>query len=176
MVIDDEPKVVQLMEVLLKENGYEVLTAGNGLQAYEAIVKQRPNAVILNVLLPGLNGFDLCKRLKGDSDLEQIPVILMTGVYKKSPYKSNAQVAGAEALIGKPTLPGDFLCALRNVLEGLPAEVTLEKAQRPLKDARDGFKRGSGGTISLAERREVAVLAQARPLAQGLPSSRQAPG
>jgi diguanylate cyclase (GGDEF)-like protein len=132
MVIDDEPKVVQLIEVLLKENGYEVLTAGNGLKAYEAIVKQRPDAVISDVLLPGLNGFELCRKLKSDSDLARIPVILMTGVYKKSRYRSDAKAAGAEALLEKPILPGDFLYALRNVLEGLPAEMTLEKAPRLL--------------------------------------------
>jgi diguanylate cyclase (GGDEF)-like protein len=176
MVIDDEPKVLKLMEVLLKENGYDVLTAGNGLQAYEVIAKQRPDAVILDVLLPGLNGFDLCRKLKSDSDLARIPVILMTGVYKKSRYKSEAQVAGAEALIEKPILPGDFLYLLRNVLEGMPPELTLGQAPRRLEEVSDGLKRGPSGTTSPNGRREVVGFPRTSAPSKRVPSHRYASG
>lgn len=108
-VIDDEKKISSLLEAFLQPKGYEVLLAYDGLQGYQLVEEHVPDLVIVDVLLPHLNGFEVCRKIKENPKLAHIPVILMTAIYKKARYKLEGKRAGAEDYIDKPFEFSDLL-------------------------------------------------------------------
>ena len=79
LVIDDNPVVVRLNESLLISNGYEVIIANDGILGLEKAQKEKPDVILLDLILPGIHGLDLCKQLKMDAATSHIPVIVITG-------------------------------------------------------------------------------------------------
>ena len=80
LVVDDEPANVALVSRLMKRFGYEIATAPNGEEALEAVGRVRPDVILLDVNMPGLDGFEVCRRLKADAATRLIPVVLLTGL------------------------------------------------------------------------------------------------
>lgn len=78
LVVDDEPATVKLVESLLTSKGYEVSTAKNGLDALVEIQKEAPDLVVLDVMMPEVNGYDVCYQLRFNQEFEQIPIVLLT--------------------------------------------------------------------------------------------------
>src|SRR5690349_10996340 len=78
LVVDDEPANVQVFARLMTRLGYEVLTALGGEAALQAVARDSPDLVLLDVNMPGLDGFEVCRRLKHDADTRLIPIVLMT--------------------------------------------------------------------------------------------------
>src|SRR3990170_5336999 len=79
LVVDDHEAVTRLLERLLGQQGYEVDVANDGISALELIERRQPDLVVLDVVIPGMNGFDLCRRLKQDPATRLLPVVLVTG-------------------------------------------------------------------------------------------------
>lgn len=102
IVIEDDVKITNLLQIHLERQGYQVLSAHDGMSGYELIVKESPDLIITDLLLPHLHGFELCKKIKENSKLKHTPVILMTAVYKKSKYKLEGKSYGADDFIEKP--------------------------------------------------------------------------
>jgi len=102
IVVDDELNITNLLKVFLERKGYQVLLAYDGTSGYELIEKENPDLIITDLLLPGLHGFELCKKLKENVKLMHIPIILMTAVYKKTKYKMEGKQYGADDFIEKP--------------------------------------------------------------------------
>lgn len=102
VVVDDDPKIVMILESTLKKLGFDVFSAGDGNAALELIKKEKPHLVISDMLIPGIHGIDLCRTIKADDELSDIPVILITAVYGKRDYTSGDMEAGADAFIEKP--------------------------------------------------------------------------
>src|SRR5687768_12177479 len=78
VVVDDDPKQRQLMEVVLGAEEYDVHTASNGEEAFGLVRRMLPSAVITDVMMPSLNGFELCRRLRNDPRTAPIPIIFVT--------------------------------------------------------------------------------------------------
>ena len=78
LVVDDEPDIRKVVSFRLKKAGYEVTTAVNGKEALECVQKERPDLILLDLRLPIMDGYEVCKRLKSDEVLKSIPVILLT--------------------------------------------------------------------------------------------------
>ena len=108
-VIDDEKKISSLLQAFLQPKGYEVLLAYDGLLGYQLVEEHVPDLVIVDVLLPHMNGFEVCRKIKENPKLTHIPVILMTAIYKKARYKLEGKRAGAEDYIDKPFEFSDLL-------------------------------------------------------------------
>lgn len=96
LIVDDEEPVRRLLAQLFGDR-YEVRVASNGGQALALVEEQRPDVLLLDVMMPVLNGADLCRKLKSDTDTRDIPVILMTSAGPKI-----TDATGADAYIGKP--------------------------------------------------------------------------
>jgi len=80
LVVDDEPYIVEFLCLLLEEEGYRVLRASDGRQAWELALQTRPDLVISDVMMPGMTGLQLLEQLRGSIDLAATPVILMSAV------------------------------------------------------------------------------------------------
>lgn len=78
MVVDDEPATLKLLESILSSNGYEVVSATNGLDALVGIQNEHPELVVLDVMIPEVNGYDVCFQLRFNSEFKKIPIILLT--------------------------------------------------------------------------------------------------
>ena len=101
LLVDDEPQIVRLVGRRLRANGYEVLAADNGEMALELAQSEMPDLVILDLMLPKLDGYKVCGLLKRDSRYAQIPIILFTARAQEEDIKIGKEV-GANAYITKP--------------------------------------------------------------------------
>ncbi|MBI4916711.1 MAG: response regulator [Acidobacteria bacterium] len=120
LVVDGEPGVTRLLESILAPTGVRVLVAHNGLAALELVVRERPAYVISDVVLPGLDGFELCRRIKGDAALAGIPVALMTVAKSGEKLREGASAFGADVFLDKP-LAEDAVLAAASRLAALAA-------------------------------------------------------
>jgi two-component system, sensor histidine kinase and response regulator len=127
LVVDDEPRNVLLLQELLGAHGYTVWTAADGEQGLAAALQRSPDVVLLDVMMPGLNGFDVCRRLKGDQNTAMIPVLLVTSLDAREDRLAGIG-AGANDFITKPIDTGDLLLRVRNAVttKRLHDEVTTQ--------------------------------------------------
>lgn len=107
LIADDMVSVLTLFEKLLSIEGYEVSTATNGVDALAAVQRNRPDVVILDVAMPGMDGLDVCRRLKADPELRLTPVILVTGLSEVSDRIRGIE-AGADEFLSKPVHPHEL--------------------------------------------------------------------
>lgn len=78
LVVDDEDHIVELITYNLISSGYDVISADNGIDALKIAKEEKPNLILLDLMLPGLDGFDVCKAIRGESDIKEIPIIMLT--------------------------------------------------------------------------------------------------
>ena len=101
LIAEDEPNIVISLEFLLKEAGYEVAIARDGLQALDLAGTLRPDLIVLDVMLPALNGFDVCRRIRGSSEVKDTKVLMLTARGRESEVEKG-MAAGADAYMTKP--------------------------------------------------------------------------
>jgi DNA-binding response OmpR family regulator len=101
MVVEDEPDIVNILKIRLENSGFDVLTAGDGKEALRIIKESLPVLVLLDLLMPEMNGMELCRALKSDDCLKGIPVIVLTAKCGDKD-REEALEAGAEAYFTKP--------------------------------------------------------------------------
>ena len=103
LVIDDEGDLLKLTRTRLEASGYKVLTLDSGDRAVEFAKAEKPDLILLDILMPGKNGCDVCKELKADKVTSDIPVIVFTAQYPEEEYvKTNSEEIGADDYILKP--------------------------------------------------------------------------
>ena len=73
LIADDSPTIVEMLKFALSSEGYEVVTAGDGVEAIEMVYKEAPDLILLDILMPKMNGYQVCRLVKGDKDTESIP-------------------------------------------------------------------------------------------------------
>ncbi|VAW19832.1 hypothetical protein MNBD_BACTEROID05-713 [hydrothermal vent metagenome] len=121
LIVDDDEILIKTVRPLLMNNGYSVLTALTGEVALDIIKNQKPDLVILDVLLPGIKGRDVCLKIREDEETKNIPVIFLTA--KESDDDIEAEMsAGAQAHLTKPVKPKKLLSTIRNILSPQPFE------------------------------------------------------
>ncbi|MDD5217966.1 MAG: response regulator [Candidatus Omnitrophica bacterium] len=116
LVADDEVNIVAVVEARLKANGYQVSTAENGEVAYRKIQQELPDLIILDVMMPPPNGYQLCRMLKDDPQYKGIPVILLTAKSTESD-KFWGLESGADAYVTKPYNSEELLKKIAELLE-----------------------------------------------------------
>ncbi len=102
VVVDDDAKVIILVEKVLTRLGYRVLSADEGKKAMELVKKEKPVLLISDILQPGIDGVGLCQSIKEDPQLEDIKVILMSGVYKQASFRREMMGTPPDGFIEKP--------------------------------------------------------------------------
>lgn len=118
LIVDDEPHIRLLLEQTLEEfeeKGVEILTAGNGKQALELIRKETPDIVYLDVMMPEMNGYDVCNAVKNDPALKGVYIILLTA--KGQEYdKKMGDDSGADIYMTKPFNPDVIIAKTASIL------------------------------------------------------------
>ncbi len=116
LCVDDEPKNLRLLEILLSAKGYEVITAENGKQALEKVQEQPVDIILLDIMMPVMDGFDACKALKSDEKYRNIPVVMITAL-KSTGDRIKGIEAGAEDFISKPFDQAEVLARVKMLLK-----------------------------------------------------------
>lgn len=101
LIVEDEESLLRLESILLTSKGYEVIGARNGRQALEAVQAERPDLVLLDIMLPEIDGFEVCRQIKSNPETGQIPVIMVTAK-KAGDDMTRGEEVGADWYITKP--------------------------------------------------------------------------
>ncbi len=114
LIVDDEPDILKSVKFILEKAGYEVFTADDGEEGVEMAKKQRPDIILLDLRLPGKDGFEVCGELKGDQNFRNIPIILLTasaGIRKK-----DFEGCSHDGFILKPFQYAELLAKIREFI------------------------------------------------------------
>jgi DNA-binding response OmpR family regulator len=121
LTVDDEVNIRRLVEINLQHAGYRVSCAADGQEALEKIAADRPDLVLLDVIMPRLDGFEVLRRLKSDSATVEIPVVMLTVKAMNADVFEGWQ-GGVHYYLTKPFSPQELLLVVKRALLGLPQE------------------------------------------------------
>jgi class 3 adenylate cyclase len=133
LVVDDTPHNVKLLADLLTVKGYAVATAVNGEEALVKVVAERPDLVLLDVMMPGLSGYDVCRRIRADPDTELLPVVLVTSLDPQQERVKGIE-AGADDFLGKPINQAELFARVRSLLRVKSLQDEVRRQAAALKD------------------------------------------
>jgi two-component system alkaline phosphatase synthesis response regulator PhoP len=122
LVADDQPHIVRLIQVNLEKVGYRVVTAADGLEALRKVREEIPDLVILDVIMPHKDGFEVLREVKSDPKLMHVPVIMLTVKTQNADIVEGLR-EGAEMYLPKPFHPKELVSLIRRALEGGPEEL-----------------------------------------------------
>ncbi|MGI8586371.1 MAG: response regulator [Chloroflexia bacterium] len=100
LVVDDDPAILDICADLLESEGYDVALAANGQQAINQMGTNAPDVVLMDIMMPVLNGVEACRRMKADPETARIPVVLMSA--RTNLNRQNQELDSADALLAKP--------------------------------------------------------------------------
>ena len=116
LVVDDEIYIVHILEFSLTMEGYNILTAFDGEEAMRVIEQEKPDLVVLDIMMPKLDGYEVCRRLRKDDRFATLPVILLSAKGRSVDREVGLQ-AGADDYITKPFSPRKLIEKIRELLE-----------------------------------------------------------
>jgi DNA-binding response OmpR family regulator len=130
LVVEDDSDIADLIARYLRKSGYEVEVRSNGHEALRSIAEHPPGVVVLDLMLPQLNGLELCRILRADEKTASIPVIMVTARSDEAERIAGLDI-GADDYLGKPFSPGELVARIRAVLRrssrgSVPPSTTLE--------------------------------------------------
>jgi DNA-binding response OmpR family regulator len=108
LVVDDEEYIQHILNFSFGAEGFEVITASDGEEAVTIAKSQRPDIIVLDIMMPKMDGYEACKHIKADPQTEHIPVILLTAKGREVDRKLGAE-AGADDYVVKPFSPGRLI-------------------------------------------------------------------
>lgn len=115
MVVDDEPYIARVIKFKLEQEGYNVISANDGQTGLQRIREEKPDLVLLDVMMPGLSGYDVCQQLKQDPALAGIPVVILTAKGQERDREQGLNL-GASDYITKPFSPNRLLELVKNMI------------------------------------------------------------
>ena len=115
LVIEDNAINLRMVSYALTKQGYEVITATNGLIGFKKINEEHPDLVILDIMLPGLDGYDICERVRMNPETEKLPIIMTSGKTLQDD-KDIGMRLGASVYLTKPVPPSEMLTNVKSLL------------------------------------------------------------
>jgi DNA-binding response OmpR family regulator len=116
LVVDDESSLVEMLSIRLEAKNYQVITACDGQEGLDKARSESPDLIILDLMLPKLDGYQVCRALKSDEKYKQIPIVIFTARAQESDIKAGNE-AGADAYITKPFEPAILLAKVSQLIK-----------------------------------------------------------
>ncbi|WPH19636.1 response regulator transcription factor [Variovorax paradoxus] len=164
LIVDDVPDNLAVLHDALDESGYTVLIATNGEQALQRAAQARPDIVLLDAMMPGIDGFEVARRLKADAATAHIPIVFMTGL-TETEHLVAALEAGGVDYVTKPIKPKEVLARMNVHLQGARRARQDARQAGQARNALDAFGYASI-TVRLPEGKLIWQTALARELLQ----------
>lgn len=116
LIVDDNEQNVELLQAYMEEiEGTEISTATDGVQALHTVSETRPDLILLDVMMPNMSGFEVCKQLKEDPTTRDIPIIMVTALNETSDYERGME-SGADDFLTRPFDRVEFMARVRSLL------------------------------------------------------------
>lgn len=157
LIVDDIPANIRLLEVNLKSENYQVLSASNGEEALKKVETEKPDLILLDVMMPNMDGYEVCRRLRANKNTKMLPVVMITAYEKGLDKKIEALDAGADDFIGKPFDRYEVMARVRSLLRVKSLYDDLATANQRLEDE-----------LTMAREVQLAFLPQEYPDIPGL--------
>lgn len=116
LIVDDEPDLLETIQVTLEMEGYECLVAYDGFRGLDRARTEKPDLIVLDVMLPGLNGYKICRLLKFDEQYKRIPIIMLTAEAQEKD-RLIGEETGADYYMTKPFEPDKLIAKVAELLE-----------------------------------------------------------
>ncbi len=116
LLVDDSSTVLLLERMILSKNEYDVVTAKDGLEGVEKAVSEKPDLIVMDVMMPRMDGYEACRVLRAQDATKQIPIIMVTGSTERA-NGDTAQANGCNAFVGKPINGLELLAKVRGCLD-----------------------------------------------------------
>jgi DNA-binding response OmpR family regulator len=116
LIVDDEPSIIVALQFLMEQNGYETLVAFSGEEAMEAVARHRPDLILLDIMLPVVDGFEVCQRVREKPDWKDIRIVLVTALDREANVAKGLAL-GADAYVTKPFANADLIAKVKELLE-----------------------------------------------------------
>ena len=117
LIADDEQNILISLEFLMKREGYEVIVAQDGVEAVHKIRSERPDLVLLDVMMPRKSGFEVCQEVKADAELAQVRILMLTAKGRDTEVAKGLAL-GADAYMTKPFSTRELVEKVRSMLDG----------------------------------------------------------
>ena len=117
LVVDDDPYILMSLEFLMKKNGYDVMVARNGTEALDIVEKQIPDIVLLDIMMPDVDGYEICRYIKKTAKLKHAKVVFMSAKSKEADIQKGYDL-GAALYITKPFSTRELVKQIKELLEG----------------------------------------------------------
>jgi two-component system, sensor histidine kinase and response regulator len=115
LIVDDEERNIKLLKAILALESYKLKSAANGEEAFQQIAESRPDLILLDVMMPGIDGFEVCRRIRQDDKTKIIPVVMVTALQEKE-HRIRAIAAGADDFISKPVDQTELILRVKSLL------------------------------------------------------------
>lgn len=166
LIVEDEPDILELLMYNLRREGYEIQTAEDGEQALSKVNAFKPDLIILDLMLPRIDGLEVCRRLKSNNDTKLIPIIMLTAKSEETDVVLGLGL-GADDYISKPFRPKELLARIQSVIRRaqMSSEESLDERIIRLDeleiqvDQYKVFLAGEPVTLTLSEFRILTALA-----------------
>ncbi len=136
LAVDDERHIVRLVQINLQKAGYEVVTATNGREALEQVGKEKPDLVVMDVMMPEMDGLEALEKMKADPEMAEIPVIMLTAKAQDADVFSGWQ-KGADLYLTKPFNPAELLNFVKRIFASQTGDDTYEVDENDIIDLSD---------------------------------------
>jgi DNA-binding response OmpR family regulator len=117
LIVDDEPSIIVALQFLMEQNGYQTLVAFSGEEAMETITEYRPDLILLDIMLPVVDGFEVCQRVRENPEWSNIRIVLVTALGSDVNVTKGLSL-GADAYIIKPFSNAEILAKVKELLAG----------------------------------------------------------
>jgi DNA-binding response OmpR family regulator len=117
LIVEDEPNIVVPLQFSLEQKGYQVVVAASGEEALESITRERPDLVLLDIMLPGVDGFEVCRVVRADPQLQHLKVVFLSALGREIDV-AKGMALSADAYIIKPFSLLEVLAKIGDLLKG----------------------------------------------------------
>ncbi len=150
LVAEDEPHIRHVLKIQLEGAGYEVVAVEDGIKALEEVTRQVPDLILLDIMMPKMDGFEVCRRLKADFNTSNVPIIMLTAKSTEND-KVNGLEIGANDYLTKPYSSKELLARVKGLLQwsstereanpltGLPGNISIDKELKRRVESRAPF-------------------------------------
>ena len=115
LIVDDEPNIVLALELLMKREGYTVQSVDDGQKAFDAVREFRPDLIILDIMMPKMDGYEVCQRIRADASLKDIFIVMLTARGREV-EKEKGLALGADYYVTKPFSTRELMMKVKEIL------------------------------------------------------------
>jgi len=140
LIVDDEPVNIKILTGMLSTEGYNILKADNGPEALKILGKVTPDIILLDVMMPEMDGFEVCRRIKAEKDMRLIPVLMVTALQDKI-HRQQALEAGADDFLSKPIDRTELIIRVKSLIRIKQYSDELVESNRILEEQKEKLKK-----------------------------------